>query len=364
MIALLFHPTEAPIMDYNRADLKIAAREALRNRRPSPRLVTLLFLLLSQGPVFCLAALQALLFPQAVAFHSSHFSNAVYLSPYPQGLFLMFLFFGILISLFSAFLQVGYLCYSMRLYRRQDAGCRDLFAPFSQVGQILSLFVLLLLYSLLWALVFAIPAGALLYLFISLDSALTEFFSFLLTLSLWAAVLSRILRYALSFYVLLDHPEYRARDCIAESKRLMAGRRWSFCVLLLSFLGWFFLVALIIFAVYFLAAIPLILLTQYIYLPTLYYAIAFLAFLLGIACSSPLSLWLIPYLAAAFAGFYDCAAGQAIPTFEPFRANGPYQMEPPKMSSEDSPSPSAKSSAPPSYYSGFARRRDQDDEKL
>ncbi len=48
--------------------------------------------------------------------------------------------------------------------------------------------------------------------------------------------------YALMNYVRADHPDWGANQCLAESKRLMAGNRWRLFCLHLSFLGWFLLV--------------------------------------------------------------------------------------------------------------------------
>ena len=49
--------------------------------------------------------------------------------------------------------------------------------------------------------------------------------------------------YALAPYLLVDHPDWTPRQCIAESKRLMEGHRWRFFCLNFSFFGWYILVA-------------------------------------------------------------------------------------------------------------------------
>jgi len=45
-------------------------------------------------------------------------------------------------------------------------------------------------------------------------------------------------RYRMAKYLLIDHPEYSILDCLRESKRMMAGRKWDLFLLDLSFLGW------------------------------------------------------------------------------------------------------------------------------
>ncbi len=47
--------------------------------------------------------------------------------------------------------------------------------------------------------------------------------------------------YALTEYIAVDHPDWTANQCITESRRLMAGHRWRFFCLGLSFIGWWLL---------------------------------------------------------------------------------------------------------------------------
>lgn len=53
-----------------------------------------------------------------------------------------------------------------------------------------------------------------------------------------------IIRYSQTFFVMADHPEYSANECIEESKRLMMGNKASFFCLHLSFIGWYILAAI------------------------------------------------------------------------------------------------------------------------
>ena len=45
--------------------------------------------------------------------------------------------------------------------------------------------------------------------------------------------------YALAFHVRADHPEYRWKQCLDESERLMEGNRWKLFKLQFSHIGWF-----------------------------------------------------------------------------------------------------------------------------
>ena len=110
---------------------------------------------------------------------------------------------------------------------------------------------------------------------------------------------SRVLRYALAYYILLDQPRYRAGEALDASKDLMVGHRWTFFVLLLSFLGWFLLGSLLCSAAG--------LLCQQL-LPSGSVGLALITWLLTSLCTLPLTLWLVPYLACSCAGFYEAVA--------------------------------------------------------
>lgn len=183
--------------------------------------------------------------------------------------------FGPIISLFAlaqlvlgGAVQVGLCCYYNRLIRNEAAEFADLFSRFALLGKalLLSLYTGLLVF--LWSLLFIIPGIVAGY------------------------------RYSLAFYLLCDHPEYSVRQCVNESKRLMAGHKGRLFSLQLSFIGWALLSALT----------------------------------LGIG-----NLWLNPYISAATSAFYLERAGadafgsdwqpqQSEPEFVPNDPNGPQQL--------------------------------------
>lgn len=51
-------------------------------------------------------------------------------------------------------------------------------------------------------------------------------------------------RYSQAFFVMADHPEYTASECIEESKRLMCGNKWKLFCVQLSFIGWIILASI------------------------------------------------------------------------------------------------------------------------
>lgn len=83
---------------------------------------------------------------------------------------------------------------------------------------------------------------------------------------LWALLLvvpgvRAFFSYAMTPYLLVDHPDWTPRQCIAESKRMMEGHRWRYFCLNVSFLGWTLLAAV---TSYFFGGLTQLLLTPYI----------------------------------------------------------------------------------------------------
>ena len=68
---------------------------------------------------------------------------------------------------------------------------------------------------------------------------LKTLFLFLWSLLFVIPAIVKSYAYAISEYLLLDHPEYTSTQCINESRRIMRGNKWRLFCLDLSFLGWY-----------------------------------------------------------------------------------------------------------------------------
>lgn len=94
-------------------------------------------------------------------------------------------------------------------------------------------------------------------------------------INLWALLLFvpgiiKVISYAMTDFIAVDHPDWTANQCIAESRRLMNGNKVRYLCLQFSFWGWFILVAVV-------SSIPFIgNLTQWFFMP--YYETAKAAF--------------------------------------------------------------------------------------
>ena len=100
---------------------------------------------------------------------------------------------------------------------------------------------------------------------------LVQLFTFLWALLLIIPGIIKAFSYALTPYILLDEPELTARQAITRSCEIMQGRRWKLFCLYLSFIGWGIL--------------------------------CLLTFGIGF-------LWLVPYMNASVAAFYEDARAE------------------------------------------------------
>jgi len=117
---------------------------------------------------------------------------------------------GIVIAfqLISGPLSLGYAKYNLSLIDRKPGGIGDLFSQFGRLKDGFLMRLLMIVYTLLWTLLFIIPG------------------------------IIKSYSYALTTYILYEHPEMSANEAITESRRLMHGNKWRLFCLHLSFIGW------------------------------------------------------------------------------------------------------------------------------
>lgn len=163
---------------------------------------------------------------------------------------------GIVSLLVTGPLSLGFYALFLGILRRTSPGIGTLFMGFSRYGSALWLYLLVAVFNLLWSLLAVVPgailAGVLLAGRISFaafnrgeppfDSAQLPFIlsvGFILVL-LPVIVVSMIvqLRYAQSFFILLDRPGEGALAAIRGSIQSMKGRKWKLFCLYWRFFGW------------------------------------------------------------------------------------------------------------------------------
>jgi len=155
------------------------------------------------------------------------------------------LFFALLLLLFQPVLDFGFISYCLKINRKQKTDFFDLLNGFLFPVKVISLFLLIFIFVMLWSLLLIIPGIVASY------------------------------RYRLAYYILLDDPTKGAFQCIAESKLLMNGKKVDLLTLDLSFIGWFILDLIVLLLIPFPFAIPVV------------------------------SIWLSPYLGLTRAAFYE-----------------------------------------------------------
>lgn len=73
---------------------------------------------------------------------------------------------------------------------------------------------------------------------------LISFFTFLWSLLLFIPGIIKAFSYSMSYYILADNPELTAREALRKSKEMMVGHKLDLFILMLSFFGWYLLGAI------------------------------------------------------------------------------------------------------------------------
>lgn len=118
------------------------------------------------------------------------------------------------LEIMSYMVSVGFVIFSLHVSRDETAEIGNLFDGFGIFFRALWLAILQGLLVFLWSLLLFVPGIVAAY------------------------------RYRQALYLLLDHPEKSAWQCLHESGALMRGHKWELFVLDLSFLGWMLLSAM------------------------------------------------------------------------------------------------------------------------
>ncbi len=105
-------------------------------------------------------------------------------------------------------MMLGYYYVYLDVCAGGEADVNRLFEGFKRMGQAICLYLLVVIFTFLWSLLFLIPG------------------------------IIKAISYSQSFLILAEHPEMTASEALNESKRIMDGHKWEYFVLMLSFLGW------------------------------------------------------------------------------------------------------------------------------
>jgi len=111
-------------------------------------------------------------------------------------------------------IEFGYCAYLITVTRNKDSDFGKLLSGFNRFGDVCITGILKWLYTGLWSLLFVIPG------------------------------IVKSYSYAMTMYIMQDHPELSGNDAITKSRRMMDGHKFDLFILDLSFIGWYLLGAL------------------------------------------------------------------------------------------------------------------------
>lgn len=118
------------------------------------------------------------------------------------------------LSIVALMIGAGFTIYCLRTVRGMEASYWNLFDAFGMFFRVIWLYILEGIFIFLWSLLFIIPGFIAFY------------------------------RYRQALYLLLEHPEMSALQCISESKRLMVGHKGELFWMDITFFGWALLVGI------------------------------------------------------------------------------------------------------------------------
>ena len=121
---------------------------------------------------------------------------------------------GVLYFVLGSVVKVGYARFNLDLTAGETPSFETLFSYFPHWKTVAAAQLLQTVYILLWTLLLVIPGIVAGY------------------------------SYAMTDYILAEHPELTASEAIAQSKAMMEGNRWRLFCLQFSFIGWSILCAL------------------------------------------------------------------------------------------------------------------------
>lgn len=156
--------------------------------------------------------------------------------------------------------KFGYAKFNLNLIDRKPAVVSDLFSQFNRMGQGFCMNLLMGIYTFLWTLLFIIPG------------------------------IVKSYSYAMTPYILAEHPELTVNQAITESRRIMQGNKGRLFCLRLSFIGW---VLLLLVPVFVLMPLTITGMAGAV----IYLVLSIVAVIVGL-------LFLNPYVEAANAAFY------------------------------------------------------------
>lgn len=219
-----------------RKQMKAQAKSLMRNSKPKPVLVSIVYVvilmviavlsykLVGESLAKAYAAVMGssglydangLLRPDAYDMINNIDFDAFSAALIREGPTPMARLLDLLLTAVAAVIGAGFVIFTLRTIDGSGASYWNLFDGFAMFFRIIWLYIVEGFFIFLWSLLFVFPGIIAMY------------------------------RYRMAIYLLLEHPEMSVMDCIRESKRLMNGHKWELFVFDLSFIGWALLIGFV-----------------------------------------------------------------------------------------------------------------------
>ena len=139
---------------------------------------------------------------------ASYLESYTWFRPLLKGLLVYSVVASLISIIIGCVVELGLKKYFLNQYDGAEHSIRDLFSQFGNWGGAFCLRLLTALYLVLWTLLFIIPG------------------------------LIKTYSYAMAPYIMAEHPDWSANECITRSRELMDGHKFELFCLDLSFIGW------------------------------------------------------------------------------------------------------------------------------
>ena len=243
----------------DRYTIKADARERLRSAEPKPYYEGLLFVLVA-GILSALST--AMMLSNLTEVNTDIYMKYILAGRYEDAVRYLQTFdppltnylISNVLDVFRGIVAAGLSIFAMNTLRKKEASLWNLLDGFGRFFPLLILLLIMRFLLSFWFYLLIIPA----------------IFAFY--------------RYRLAVYLMIDHPQLNAFQCILLSGRMMRGHKWDLFLLDLSFLGWSLL-----------ASLPISIGAVFGLVPTI----------LGALGSAAICAWLIPYYELSCVGFYE-----------------------------------------------------------
>lgn len=196
----------------NRVQLKQQAKGLISETKPSPLIVGIIFVVIMAVTGIISSSLVGVTVDQDTImryFGTGNFDGfADYVSERMPSSTAFLL--NTALDIVTIIISAGFTIFALNVVRGIAASYWNLFDGFAQFIRIIWLYILEGIFISLWSLLLIVPGVIAMY------------------------------RYRQAIYVLLEHPEMSALDCIRESKAMMTGHKAELFVLDLSFILWAF----------------------------------------------------------------------------------------------------------------------------